>query len=77
MKLIYILKGEKMEYYKREILDRIGEISIDASEFKFDLFTIVGLIWLSPVLLLLSLAFVLFLIMSFPVAVIGELLGKY
>lgn len=66
-----------MGYYKREILDRLGELSIDTSEFNFDLFTIIGLIWLSPVLVLMALTLVLFLILTFPVAVIGELLDRY
>ena len=66
-----------MRYYKREILDKLGELSIDTSEFNFDLFTIIGLIWLSPVFVLMALTLVLFLILVFPVAVIGELLDRY
>lgn len=66
-----------MEHYKREILDRLGELSIDTSEFNFDLFTIIELIWLLPVFVLMALTLVLFLILVFPIEVIGELLGKY
>lgn len=68
-----------METYKTNVLWLFEEIinAIRGAKIDFDLFKIFGLIMLSPSIIMIGIAIILLLILSFPVAVIGELLGKY
>ena len=68
-----------METYKTNVLWLFEEIinAFRVAKIDFDLFKIFGLIMLSPSIIMIGIAIILLLILSFPVAVIGELLGKY
>lgn len=68
-----------METYKTNVSWLFEEIInvFRGAKIDFDLFKIFGLIMLSPAIIMIGIAIILLLILSFPVTVIGELLGKY
>lgn len=79
MKLIYILKGEKMEGYVNEVswmFERVFD-TIRESEIDLNWITIIELIIFSPVFILLFISMILAVILGFPCYVIAKLFDKY